>query len=183
MEHGLIWSSQLMAGFRGVQAGKLWHNDVNVMPMRRWFMMVMIMMMWKLTKRAKEMRKKERIWCWWWWWQQWLWQWKMSRAETETTICLQAMQISKSVSHCNLDFSLIKHSALFHAQSLGTDRDRNIQRAMLGLKTKWLSAAEDQVISHPCRRPPAYKLVFSLYGAYRCWCAVFGKFIWKVILF
>ncbi len=29
---------------------------------------------------------------------------KMSHAETETTICLQAMQISKNVSHSNLDF-------------------------------------------------------------------------------
>lgn len=64
---------------------------------------------------------------------------KMSHTETETTICLQAMQISKNVSHSNLDFSLIKHSALFHVQSLGTDRDGNVQRAMLRLKTEWVS--------------------------------------------
>lgn len=92
-------------------------------------MLMMIMMMMKLTKRAKDMMLMVMM-------TAVIMRVKMSHAETETTICLQAMQISKNVSHSNLGFSLIKHSALFYAQSLGTDRDGNVQRAMQGLKTE-----------------------------------------------
>ncbi len=130
---------------------KLWHNDVNVMPMRRLFVMLMMIMM-KLTKRAKEMRKKERIWCWWWWWQQWLWEWKCLTLRPKQPFASEQCKSQRT-------FPTVTSISHWSSIQLFSMRSHKEQTEMVMYKE--CQAGEDQVISLPCRRPPAYEL-FSL---------------------
>lgn len=150
---------------------KLWH-DVNVMPMRRMFMMLMMIMM-KLTKRAKEMRKKRKG-------------YDVDGDDDSSDYnygkCLMlrpkqpfASKQCKSQRMFSTE-TLISHwsSIQLAHQSLGTDRDHNVQRATLGLKMEWVSGWWRSGHFLPVQETSCvWDSFLSLSGqccGYGCWC-------------